>query len=88
MNVINLQSLHPKRLGVKEHGLPDILERLVASLTMSQSSKFTDKIKLKDIKVPEIDVKKTGELIERYKKKFECMEQNLKGEYIEVCYLN
>ena len=85
---MNLQSLHSKGLSAKEHGLPDILERLVASLTISQSSKFTDKMKLKDIKVPEIDVKNTGELIDGYNKKFECMEQNLKGEYIEVCYLN
>ena len=82
---MNLQSLHPKGFSVKEHSLPDILERLVASLTISKSSTFSNKIALKDIKVPEIELKNTGELIEGYKKKFECMQQNLTGEYIEVC---
>ena len=40
---------------------------------------------VKDVRVPEIDVQNTGNLIEGYRKKFQDTEQNLKDEAIEVC---
>ena len=70
----------------KEHNLPDILERLVASLMTSTSSSLPNKTPIKDVKVPELDVNSTADLIEGYRMKFQSTEQHLKDEFLKVCH--
>ena len=68
----------------KEHSLPDILERLVASLMTTNCSSLPNKTPIKDVQVPEIDVNNTADLIEGYRKKFQSSEQHLKYEFMQV----
>lgn len=87
LNVMDLQSMNYKGcLATKEHNLPDILERLVASIMMSSSSTLPKNAPIKDVMIPKVDVSSTGDLIEGYKKKFQSIEQNLKDEVVEVRY--
>ena len=87
LNVMDLQSMNYKGcLATKEHNLPDILERLVASIMISSSSTLPKNAPIKDVMIPKVDVSSTGDLIEGYKKKFQSIEQNLKDEVVEVRY--
>ena len=84
---MDLQSLNANGcLMKKEHKLPDILERLVASLVTSTGSCLQNKTPIKDVQVPEIDVNNTADLIEGYRMKFQSIEQNLKDEFMQVCH--
>ena len=83
---MDLQSLNSQgSLMKKEHSLPHILERLVASLMTSTTSSIRNKTPIKDVQVPEIDVNNTADLIEGYRMKFQSIEQNLKDEFLQVC---
>ena len=87
LNVMDLQSMNYKGcLATKEHNLPDILERLVASIMISSSSTLPKNAPIKDVMIPKVDVSSTGDLIEGYRKKFQSIEQNLKDEVVEVRY--